>query len=456
MEASGPATGVAVLTPPPPVRRMPVPTANAGHVAPPRRRPEQAPAPWAPPAPRVASPRVPTPPPAERPGPRHGGRHAGAPVRQPGVDPRPSGRHVRPDVVPEERPRTAAPRTTARPTGTSPGLPVALPADVTPARRASRVTPGVVPAAPRRRGRGVPLGLGAAMAGALMAGTMVTVDTISTGTADPLASADHLLQEIPGGAEPVESVGPATAPEAPRIDLAGAVAAGEEAGGRNGATVGVAAIDLATGELAPGSSGEQTFDTASLAKLFLVVDMLQRQRDGELTLGARDVRLVNAALVSSSDPAMNALWTQYDGPGAITRVSQSLDLEDTSTPEDSSQWGEVQTSARDMVKLLRHVQADLPQQDRDLVLGAMGRAARVAGDGFDQAFGFLDGATPVKQGWMCCLQGRAEVHSAGIVDGRYMVAVLSSAPPGYDQARQNVSAAAGALREHLRPVSSAG
>lgn len=293
----------------------------------------------------------------------------------------------------------------------------------------------------------MPIGLGAAMAGALVAGTMITVDTISTGT---------LLPGVPGATEPVESVDPAAAPEAPRIDLAGAVAAGEEAGGRTGATVGVAAIDLATGELAPGSGGEQTFDTASLAKLFLVVDMLARQRDGELTLGARDLRLVDDALVASSDPAMNALWTRYDGPGAITRVARSLGLEDTSAPEDPSQWGEVQTSARDMVKLLRHVQAGLPQQDRDLVLGAMGRAARVAGDGFDQAFGFLDGATPVKQGWMCCLRGRAEVHSAGIVDGRYVVAVLSSAPPGYDQARRNVSAVAGAVRDHLRPVSSAG
>jgi hypothetical protein len=105
-----------------------------------------------------------------------------------------------------------------------------------------------------------------------------------------------------------------------------------------------------------------------------------------------------------------------------------------------------------MAKLLRHIQVELPPPDRDLVLGSMGRAVRIAGDGFDQAFGFLDGRTPVKQGWMCCIAGRAEVHSAGVVDGRYMVAVLTSQPPGYDQARQVVNAAAGAVRARLGPV----
>jgi hypothetical protein len=167
------------------------------------------------------------------------------------------------------------------------------------------------------------------------------------------------------------------------------------------------------------------------------------------------VRLVHAALSSSSDPAMNALWTEYDGPAAITRVARSAGLEDTTTPEDSSQWGEVQTSSRDMVKLLRHVQVDLPAPDRDLVLGSMSDAPRIAGDGFDQGYGFLDGTrTPVKQGWLCCLGGRGDMHSAAIVDGRFVVAVMTNEPMveeprGYDAAREAVNAAAGAVRQHL-------
>ena len=54
----------------------------------------------------------------------------------------------------------------------------------------------------------------------------------------------------------------------------------------------------------------------------------------------------------------------------------------------------------------------------------MAQAPRTAGDGFDQGFGFLDGShTPVKQGWLCCLQSSIDLHSTGFpdADGRYVV-----------------------------------
>jgi hypothetical protein len=290
----------------------------------------------------------------------------------------------------------------------------------------------------------VPRGLGAALVGAVVAGTLVTVDTLA-GQSGILATSIPDLSPL----DETERIAPPAAPGALPVDLAAAVSAAEDAAGED-VDVGVAVADIATGELSPGSGGDERFDTASLAKLLLVVDMLQRRRDGELTLGARDLRLVHAALSASSDPAMNALWTQYDGPNAITRVATSLGLEDTSSPGDPSQWGEVQSSARDMVTVLRHVQVDLPPPDRDVVLGAMGQAPPVARDGFDQGYGFLDGSgSPVKQGWMCCIGSRAEVHSIGVVGGRWVVAVMTSQPPGYDRARQVVDSAAGAVREGL-------
>ena len=107
---------------------------------------------------------------------------------------------------------------------------------------------------------------------------------------------------------------------------------------------------------------------------------------------------------------MNALWTEYDGPAAISRVARSVGLEDTTSPDDPSQWGEVQTSARDMVKLLRHVQVDLPAPDRDLVLRSMSDAPRIAGDGFDQGYGFLDGSLAGQAG-LAVLPGLAGRHA---------------------------------------------
>ncbi|CAA9215956.1 MAG: hypothetical protein AVDCRST_MAG54-337, partial [uncultured Actinomycetospora sp.] len=313
-----------------------------------------------------------------------------------------------------------------------------------PRRRTAPESPTPGPTRRRRaRGRGLSRGLGAALLGAVVAGTLATVDTLD-GPSGIVATAPDLSP-----LDDTETVAPPAAPGALPVDLADVVAAAEDAAGED-VDVGVAVADIATGELSPGTAGDERFDTASLAKLLLVVDVLHRQRDGQLTLGAGDLRLVDAALSASSDPAMNALWTQYDGPAAIERVATRLGLEDTSSPEDPSQWGEVQSSARDMVTVLRHVQVDLPAPDRDVVLGAMGRASPVAGDGFDQAYGFLDGSgSPVKQGWMCCIGSRAEVHSIGVVGGRWVVAVLTSQPPGYDRARQVVDSAAGAVRERL-------
>ncbi|WP_285648452.1 serine hydrolase [Actinomycetospora sp. NBRC 106375] len=305
-----------------------------------------------------------------------------------------------------------------------------------------------------RRNRGLPLGVGAAVVGALMAGTLITIETLNGAPANPLAASARALNLPTSG---TEHLAPPAQPSAPEVDLAGAVSQAEQAGARDGFNLSVAVGDAATGDVAPGSNPDETFYTASLAKLFVAVDMLQRQRDGELTLGDRDLRLLHAALTVSSDPAMNALWTQYDGPSAITRVSRSVGLEDTTAPDDTSQWGEVQTSARDMVKLLRHIQVDLPAPDRDLLLGTMSQAQRIAGDGFDQGFGFLDGThVPVKQGWLCCLGSRANLHSVAVLDGRFLVAVLTDEPPGYDAARQVVDAAASSVRRDLGDAARAG
>jgi hypothetical protein len=90
-------------------------------------------------------------------------------------------------------------------------------------------------------------------------------------------------------------------------------------------------------------------------------------------------------------------------------------------------------------------------------MSSIGAAPPVAADGFDQLFGLLgtgDRATVVaKQGWMCCHNRRFTLHSAGLLgaEGRYVVALLSTQPRGlgWERARDNLTAAAGALRGNL-------
>ncbi len=297
-----------------------------------------------------------------------------------------------------------------------------------------------------RRGRGIALALCAAALGALLTGTLATVNEV-LGISGPLASTAPLF-ELPA-ASPT-AVAPPAGPPAPPVDLAAAVEAAESAAERDDVVVGVAVADRTTGQLARGHRGDRTFNAASLAKLVLAVDMIDRQERGALTLGDRDRRLLHAALNSSSDEAMNALWSSYDGPGAITRVAEGIGMVDTTSADDPSQWGEVQTSARDMVTLMRHVRDDLPPADRDLLIGDLSSSPEIATDGFDQGYGLLDGSgSPVKQGWLCCLSSRADMHTMGIVEDRFVVAVMTNQPRGFGPARDTVDDAVRAVRNRL-------
>jgi hypothetical protein len=289
------------------------------------------------------------------------------------------------------------------------------------------------------------LALCAAALGALLTGSLATMDEI-LGASGPLASTTPILV----APAPPTTIAPPTAPPAPPVDLAAAVAAGESAAESRPGVVGIAVADRTTGQLARGTEGTETFNTASLAKLLLAVDMVDRQERGTLTLGDRDRRLLRSALNTSNDEAMNALWSAYDGPRAITRVADRVGMVDTTTPDDPTQWGEVQTSARDMVTLMRHVRDDLPPADRDLLIGDMSRSPNVAADGFDQGYGLLDGSgSPVKQGWLCCISSRADLHTVGIVDDRFVIAVMSNQPRGFGGARETVNDAVRAVRSRL-------
>ncbi|MDL5158896.1 serine hydrolase [Actinomycetospora termitidis] len=217
---------------------------------------------------------------------------------------------------------------------------------------------------------------------------------------------------------------------------------------RAGATVGIAVLDRTTGSLAVNDAGSEPFNSASLSKVLTVLDAL---RGGQVTDADRE--LIRAALGPSDDDAMNTLWSRFGGQAGITRVSEALGLQDTTAPDDPSQWGEVQLSPRDMTSVFRYVVEGLAPVDRDLVLDALGAAPAQAADGFDQAFGLLDpsrrGPADAKQGWLCCLDEAVDLHSAGLLApaDRYVVAILSRQPYGYPAARQVLDDAAAAIRD---------
>lgn len=238
------------------------------------------------------------------------------------------------------------------------------------------------------------------------------------------------------GSDTSETASPSAISDISAADISDIAAAG------GSSDVGLALLDLHTGQVVS-AQGDKPFYSASLSKLVVAFDALRQQPSDE------DRDLIRRALSASDDNAMDVLWTRFDGMGAIGRVAAEAGLTGTHAPDDPSQWGEVVITANDMVRLYEHI---LASPERDEIIAALSSATATAADGFDQAFGLL-GVTGAyaKQGWMYYLPSDVYLHSAGVVDDRYAVAVLTTSPTGnWTTARESVNAVTTAALAKLR------
>lgn len=190
--------------------------------------------------------------------------------------------------------------------------------------------------------------------------------------------------------------------------------------------------------------------TASLVKLYLAEGVLTAARDAGTALPPEDLARVEAMLTSSDDPSASELWVSYDGPAVLADVVGRYGLTATTPPSpDPGAWGSSRTSAADLLRFLTALPEVAHPDDAALVLGALGRATPTGADGFDQSFGLLSpavaGVEAAKQGWMCCVDDVAHLHSVGLAGDRVVV-LLAAFPPGTDWAvaRAALDAAAAA------------
>ena len=250
-----------------------------------------------------------------------------------------------------------------------------------------------------------------------------------------------LVPTLAASAAPSAEAAPAAPPDTPepppvQRGLAQAAMNAAEQRASSATQLGVAVFDRLTGEVAVGSRGHERFYTASLSKLIVIVDVLDRRRTEGLQVTDADLQLFARALGPSDDSAMSALWEKFDGAGAPARLSARLGLEGTAAPRRTGQWGEVEVTASDYATLWKYVLDDMPADDRDLLLSDIAAAPATARDGFDQSFGLLspdirDGyQTFAKQGWMCCFSGQYYLHSAGVAgpEKRFVVVMLTRQP----------------------------
>jgi hypothetical protein len=263
-----------------------------------------------------------------------------------------------------------------------------------------------------------------------MTSSIVMITKAETSATDTAVAGAARLRPVPDGSALLttsSTPSPAPAPPpAPAPDLAGAVAGADGIAGGD-IDLGVAVLDFNTGQVTSGHQGSKPFYTASLSKLLLAVDMLTRRATGDLQISDSDLELVDRALTASDDDVMDSLWTTYDGTSAIERVASAAGMTETTPPRDPSQWGEVVVSAADMTRLFYFITHKMAAGDRDVIIGDLSATQRRATDGFDQFFGLLDGSHGVyaKQGWMYYLPSDLYLHSCGVVNNRFAVAVLS-------------------------------
>ncbi|GAB89792.1 hypothetical protein GORHZ_070_00470 [Gordonia rhizosphera NBRC 16068] len=219
--------------------------------------------------------------------------------------------------------------------------------------------------------------------------------------------------------------------------------------------VDIAILDRRDDRISANSSATTPTLSASLAKLILAVDIVDRHRDAGTILGEPDLGLIGRALGPSDDLAMNELWTRFDGPAAIARVVERLGLTGTAPPALPEFWGQTTITAIDVALVYRYVMG-LSAAERDLILTPLAFAPALAADGFLQDYGLLSpdvGGAAAKQGWMCCPDGSLYLHSAGLIgeSGRFAVVLLGRGSPdlGWEVARQELTTVAAAITNTL-------
>lgn len=200
-----------------------------------------------------------------------------------------------------------------------------------------------------------------------------------------------------------------------------------------GGEVSAVVFDRTTGKTLFAAHSDRTYTSASLVKLFIALEVLDRDGPSEVV-----VRMLSM----SDDDLASRLWSTYGGPQIVSRWAKTMGLHDTRPPADPGRWGDTEITASDMVLVYRYLTEQAAASDRAMILDALRHATERGSDGFRQYFGIPDAVQghswAVKQGWSCCRPTRM-LHTTGLVNDRYIVVVLTEHP-------RSVSDAIGSVR----------
>ncbi|SFO99293.1 serine hydrolase [Amycolatopsis rubida] len=212
-------------------------------------------------------------------------------------------------------------------------------------------------------------------------------------------------------------------------------------------------VDLDACAVEVGWKADQPQATASVVKLLIALDLLDRSGVPE----GSEADAVHAMLAASDDRVASRFWQQLGGPAIVRRQAGKLGLSHTSPPGEPGQWGSTKMSPEDVVAVYRHITSGRPDEERDFLTEALESAPLTAADGFDQHFGipraFPGAAWAIKQGWGTS-EGRRVLNTTGLVrteSRTFAVAVMSTWDDGIDvaTATKALTTATGALKNSL-------
>jgi hypothetical protein len=215
--------------------------------------------------------------------------------------------------------------------------------------------------------------------------------------------------------------------------------------GRPG-TSGVVVRDLRTGARWHNEHARDLTWTASTIKLAMVVDLLTRNRSGEITLTGEDRALIHAMLHDSDDRAADTLWYRYAGPDhrAFNDNFPAYGLTSLVPQRGFSDyfpyWGFQKCTPEDLDRLMTFVLTELPGEDRDLIVEEMRSVGTeqqwgVWGAGPAARPGTKDGWSEEADGWV--------MNTVGFVgpDERFTLTVMNTlhGQGGYTSGRATVT-----------------
>jgi len=169
-----------------------------------------------------------------------------------------------------------------------------------------------------------------------------------------------------------------------------------------GVTAGIVVYDRQTGTYAVNQNATKRFRSASIVKLWIVLDLMW-EREAEAVPAADRARL-DVMLRGSDDRIAIDFWRRGGQRAIVQRMVPRLGLTESAPPpaDKPGYWGYTVISTGDIVRTYRYLLERAPASVRDYVLGNLRQAYRCATDRYDQSFG-IAGALPrpfaVKQGW---------------------------------------------------------